>query len=130
AALSLWRGPALEDLAYEPWAQEEARRLEELRLTALESRLEAEIALGLDAELIPELEELVAAQSLRERPRAMLMLALYRSGRQADALEVFRTGRTILRSELGLEPSHALRRLERAILEQDPAPRRPPAAVG
>jgi YVTN family beta-propeller protein len=121
SALALWRGPALADLAYEPFAQTEIARLEELRLTALEDRIEADLALGRHAELVPELESLVARQPLRERLRGQLMRALYGSGRQAEALEAYQAARGTLMEELGLEPSPALQRLERAILEQDPS---------
>jgi DNA-binding SARP family transcriptional activator len=120
SALSLWRGAPLADLTYESFAQPEAARLEALRLLAQEERIEAELALGWGPDLVPELEALVAESPLQERPRAQLMLALYRSGRQADALEVFREGRRILDEELGLEPGPALRELESAILRQDP----------
>ena len=120
-ALELWRGPALADLAYEPFAQREAERLEELRLVALERRLEADIALGRDAELVGELETLVAAHPLRERLRVQLMLVLYRSGRQADALAAYRDARSELVDQLGIEPGAELRELEQAILRQDPA---------
>ncbi len=88
-ALALWRGPALVDFAYEPFAQAEIARLEELRLQAEEERIEAELALGRGAELVAELETLVATAPLRERRRAQHMLALYRSGRQADALSAY-----------------------------------------
>jgi len=121
SALSLWRGEPLADFAYEPFVQPEAARLGELRLHALEERIEAELALGQGSELIPELEALVAEQPLQERPRAQLMLALYRAGRQADALDVFREGRRLLDEQLGLGPGPQLRELERAILLQDPS---------
>ena len=119
-ALALWRGAPLADLTYEPFVEPEAARLEALRLLALEERVEAELALGRGPELVPELETLVAERPLQERPRAQLMLALYRSGRQAEALDVFREGRRILDEELGLEPGPALRELEAGILRQDP----------
>lgn len=132
-ALALWRGEALADFAYDGFAQHEILRLEELRLAALEDRIHADLALGRHAELVPDLEPLVAAHPLRDRLRGQLMVALYRSGRQADALEVFRQGRAILHEELGLEPSAGLRELERAILRQDeslgPAPGLPPAPL-
>src|SRR4051812_19833684 len=118
--LALWRGPALADLAYEQFAQLEIARLEELRLDALEERVEAELALGRDAELVGELEVLVAAEPLRERLRGQLMVALYRSGRQAEALAAYRDARRALTHELGIEPSPALQELERAMLRQDP----------
>src|SRR5689334_7838482 len=114
-ALDLWRGlpTDLPDL--------EVVRLDELRLTALEDRIDAELALGRHVQLVGELERLVAEQPLRERMRGQLMLALYRSGRQADALEVYQRARRTLVDELGIEPGASLRKLERAILEQDPA---------
>jgi YVTN family beta-propeller protein len=136
-ALSLWRGPPLAELEDAPFAQTERLRLEELRLAALEERIDADLALGRHAELVPELEGLASEHPLRERLRGQLMLALYRCGRQADALETYREGRALLADELGLEPGDELRRLERAILEQDPAlasplePRRaPPVPTG
>ncbi len=119
-ALALWRGPALADVVHESFAQPEILRLEELRLVALERRIDADLALGRDAELVAELEALVREHPLRERPRAQLMLALYRSGRQAGALEVYRQTRRLLVDELGIEPSPALQELEKAILDQDP----------
>ncbi|HEX4009145.1 MAG TPA: BTAD domain-containing putative transcriptional regulator [Solirubrobacteraceae bacterium] len=118
-ALALWRGPPLVDVSSLDGVQAEIRRLEELRLVATMERIEAELALGHDAELIPELEALVAAHPLRERPRAQLMLALYRSGRQAESLAVYRDASRMLREELGLEPGPALRDLERMVLRQD-----------
>jgi DNA-binding SARP family transcriptional activator/ABC-type branched-subunit amino acid transport system substrate-binding protein len=120
-ALALWRGPALADLAYESFAQAEIARLDELRLNAQEERIEADLALGRHRELVGELEALVAGHPLRERLRGQLMLALYRSDRQAEALRVYQQGRLALAEELGLEPSQSLQRLERQILEQDPA---------
>jgi DNA-binding SARP family transcriptional activator len=120
-ALALWRGPALADVAHEPFAQSEILRLEDLRLVALERRIDADLELGRDAEIVAELEALVREHPLRERVRAQLMLALYRSGRQAEALEVYRQTRRLLVDELGIEPSPALHELERAILDQDPA---------
>jgi DNA-binding SARP family transcriptional activator len=118
-ALALWRGPALADFVYEPFAQTEIARLEELRTVAVEERIEADLALGRHAELVSELEALVQAQPLRERPRAQLMLALYRSGRQADALASYRAARETLVEELGIDPGPELRELEAAILRQD-----------
>ena len=120
-ALSLWRGPALADFAYEPFAQAPIVRLEELRLTALEDRIDADLALGRHGGLAGELEALVAEHPLRERLRAQLMLALYRSGRQAEALDVYQETRRTLVDELGIEPTQALQELERGILRQDPA---------
>jgi DNA-binding SARP family transcriptional activator len=119
-ALALWRGPPLADLAYEQFAQAEIARLDEMRLGAVEQRLEADLALGLHAELVAELEPLVARHPLRERFRYQLMLALYRSQRQAEALEAYRQARQELSEELGLEPSESLKQLEAAILRQDP----------
>ena len=120
-ALALWRGEALAELAYESFAQPEIARLHELRLAAFERRVEADLALGRHAELVPELESAVARRPLRERLRAQLMLALYRSGRQADALEAYREARRVLVDELGIEPSRALHELQAAILRQDPS---------
>ena len=119
AALALWRGPALEDLAFEPFARDEIGRLEEARLAALEQRIGADLELGSAGELLGELEQLVAEQPLRERFRGQLMLALYRAGRQADALEAYQDARHVLMDELALEPSGELRALQQAILQQD-----------
>jgi DNA-binding SARP family transcriptional activator len=119
-ALSLWRGPALADLANEPFVQAEIRRLEELRLAALELRIETDLAVGRHRELVGELEVLVHEHPLREQPRAQLMLALYRSGRQAEALDLYREGRRLLIDELGIEPGLELQELEKAILGHDP----------
>jgi predicted ATPase/DNA-binding SARP family transcriptional activator len=121
AALGLWRGPALDDLASVPFARTEILRLEELRAAASEDRIDADLALGRHGELVPELEALIAEYPLRERLRAQLMLALYRAGRQADALSTYQRARTTLVEELGIEPGDALRRLERAILAHDPS---------
>ena len=118
--LALWHGPPLGDLAYEPFAQPEIARLDELRVTTLEARVDADLASGRHAELVAELEALVAAHPLRERLRGQLMLALYRSGRQAEALHVYRAARDELAEQLGLNPGEDLRALERAILEHDP----------
>jgi YVTN family beta-propeller protein len=115
-ALALWRGPALYDVAYESFAQTEAARLEELRLVALETRIEAELVLGKHTQLVGELEAVVAEHPARERFRAQLMVALYRSGRQSDALEVYRQGARLLMDDFGLEPSPELRELEQKIL--------------
>ena len=133
-ALGLWRGEALAEFAYEPFAQAEIGRLVELRVSASEDRFDAELATGRHVDVVPELRALVAANPLRERLRGQLMLALSRAGRQADALEVYREGRVVLDRELGLEPDVELRRLEQAILAQDPTlgrvekprPQRPP----
>ena len=111
--------PGARGLPYEPFAQTEIARLEELRTVAVEERIDADLALGRHAELVPELEALVQAQPLRERPRAQLMLALYRSGRQADALAAYRAARETLVEELGIDPGPELRELEAAILRQD-----------
>jgi DNA-binding SARP family transcriptional activator len=120
-ALALWHGPALADLAYEPFAQSEIRRLQELRQTALEERIEADLGRGRHEDVVPELEQLVAANPLRERLHGQLMLALYRSGRQADALAAYRAARQTLVDELGIEPGPELRQLEQAVLRQDDA---------
>ena len=120
AALDLWRGPALYDVAYESFAQIEAARLDELRLVALETRIDADLLLGEHARLVGELEGLVAEHPLRERFRAQLMVALYRCGRQSEALDTYRGASRLLMDELGLEPSSELRELEQKILTQDP----------
>ena len=118
--LGLWRGPPLADLAFEAFAHDEVARLEELRLTAFEERIDADLALGRHVEkLVAELEAFVAREPLRERPRGQLMLALYRCGRQAEALQAYSEGRTLLVGELGIEPSRTLQQLEQAILRQD-----------
>src|SRR5262245_31356899 len=119
-ALALWRGAPLADFAYAGFAQQAIARLEELRLAAIERRIEADLALGRHSELVGELRALIDEHPLRERPRGQLMLALYRSGRQAEALDVYRQTRSLLVDELGLEPSPALQELEQAILRQDP----------
>jgi DNA-binding SARP family transcriptional activator len=119
-ALALWRGPPLADLAYESFAQPAIRRLEELRLGTLEKRVDADLALGRHGDLVGELETLVAEHPLRERLRSQLMLALYRCGRQADALAAYQSARRALVEQLGIEPSPPLRELEQAILRQDP----------
>jgi DNA-binding SARP family transcriptional activator/pimeloyl-ACP methyl ester carboxylesterase len=128
-ALALWRGPALADLQSEPFAIVAAARLEEDRVAALEQRLEADLALGRHRQLIRELETLVAEHPFRERLRAQLMLALYRSGRQAEALRAYQRARRTLAEELGLEPSQELKQLEQAMLTQDATltPERPVA---
>ena len=133
-ALGLWRGPALAGIETAP-TNAEAHRLEELRLEALEDRVDADLALGRDGALVPELEALVEREPLRERPRGQLMLAFYRTGRQADALDLYKETRRRFVDQLGIEPTPRLRELEQAILAQDPEldaglPRlRPPAAV-
>jgi predicted ATPase/DNA-binding SARP family transcriptional activator len=118
-ALGLWRGAPLADLAYESPARVEITRLEGLRVDAYEELIEAELALGHHREVLPEIEALVAAEPLRERPRRQLMLALYRCGRQADALDAYQDARRTLVDELGLEPGQELRELEAAILRQE-----------
>jgi DNA-binding SARP family transcriptional activator len=118
-ALGLWRGAPLADLSYEPFARASIERLEEIRLAAVEQRIEADLALGRHADLVAELEQLVAEHPLRERFCGQLMLALYRSGRQAEALDVYREAREALVAELGIEPTTALRKLQQAILAQD-----------
>src|SRR5262245_48847585 len=120
-ALALWRGAPLGDLEYEAFAQAEISRLEELRLAVLEERIDADLAAGRHREALGELEGLVAAHPLRERLAGQLMLALYRSGRQAEALDVYQSTRRLLVDEIGLEPNPALQRLEKAILNQDPS---------
>jgi YVTN family beta-propeller protein len=133
AAESLWRGRPLADLELERFARVEIERLEELRLATVEERIEAELALARNGPLVAELESLVAEHPLRERLRGQLMLALYRAGRQADALEVYRRGRELLVEQLALEPSPRLKELQRAILRQDASleaeARAEPAAV-
>jgi len=120
-AVGLWRGAVLADLSYEPWAEGPARRLGELRLTALEERLEAELALGRHARLVPELQRVVMEQPYRERPRSQLMLALYRCGRQSEALELYLETARVFAKELGIEPGPELTALQRAILNHDPS---------
>jgi DNA-binding SARP family transcriptional activator len=132
AALALWRGPALADVAYDSFAQAEIARLDELRLSATEDRIDAQLRLGRHAEIVGELRALVAANPLRERATAELMLALYRTGRQAEALDAYRSARERLADELGIDPSPELRALETAILRQSDeldAPVIPPAAA-
>jgi DNA-binding SARP family transcriptional activator/streptogramin lyase len=119
-ALALWRGPPLADLD-DSIARPERAELEDRRAATHEQRIDADLELGRHGEVVSELEALVREDPLRERRRAQLMLALYRSGRQADALDTYRSGRKLLADELGLEPGDELRRLEKAILEQDPA---------
>ena len=120
-ALELWRGPPLADLAYEQFAQTEIARLEERRWAAFEARVEAELALGRHADLVSDLDAAVAEQPLREHLHGQLMLALYRCGRQAEALETYRSARRTLVEEIGVEPGTELRALHDAILAQDPA---------
>ena len=118
-ALSLWRGPPLAEFAYERFAQAEVARLDELRVGALEELVEAKLALGGHAEVVGELAALIAEHPYRERLRSQLMLALYRCGRQAEALQAYQEARKKLVEELGIEPGERLRELERAILAQD-----------
>jgi YVTN family beta-propeller protein len=120
-ALALWRGPPLAEFRYAEFARDEIARLDELRLVAQEERLEADLALGREAEAVPDLEVLIREHPLRERLRELLMLALYRSGRQADALAAYQDARTSLVDELGLDPGESLQQLEKAILRHDPA---------
>lgn len=127
-ALAVWRGPALADVAFEPFAQGEIARLEDLRLAALEDRIDADLACGRHRELVGELEALVAQHPLRERLQGQLMLALYRSDRQAEALEGYRRARSSLVEELGIEPGEPLRALHQAILRHDPELMPPPRA--
>jgi DNA-binding SARP family transcriptional activator len=130
-ALALWRGPALADFSYDSFAEPEIARLEEARLAALEDRLEAELDLGHHAALVPELEALVHEHPLRERLYQLLIVALYRSGRQVDALDRYQRARTKLIDEFGIEPGPQLQEIQRAVLSQDasldlpaPPPRR------
>ena len=129
-ALLLWRGPPLADFTYADFAQAEISRLEELRLGALEDRIEADLASGRHAAPVGELEALVREHPLRERLRGQLMLALYRSGRQADALEAYQDARRVLVDELGIDPSKSLRDLQQAILRQDSSLDGPGDTVG
>jgi DNA-binding SARP family transcriptional activator len=118
-ALGLWRGPALAEFAFEQFAQSEIRRLEELRLVALEERIEADLELGRHGDVVGELEALVREQPLRETSRRQLMLALYRSGRQAEALDVYGDARARFVEELGIEPGPELKRLQAEILRHE-----------
>lgn len=120
-ALALWRGDPYEELTDLPFTADEVRRLEELRLRVSEDRLETELTLGHDAAAATELESLVDREPLRERVRGLLMIALYRCGRQADALRAYRDGRRLLADELGIDPAPELVAVEAAILRQDPA---------
>jgi DNA-binding SARP family transcriptional activator len=126
-ALALWRGPPLADFAYEPFAQTSIGRLEELRLTTLEQWIDAELASGREQDMVGELGMLIAEHPLRERFRAQLMLALYRAGRQAEALEVYQQARSLLAEELGIDPAPALQGLHRAVLTHDPSLERRPS---
>jgi YVTN family beta-propeller protein len=129
-ALQLWHGPPLVDLREERFAEDARRRLEDERLSVVEDRIDADLAAGRNAQLVPELEALVAQHPLRERMHAQLMRALYASGRQADALNAYRSARRVLSEELGLEPGPELQELERKILNQElpVAQPRPPRA--
>jgi DNA-binding SARP family transcriptional activator len=129
-ALALWRGRALADLGDEPFVGQERERLEEQRLVAVEERFDTLLALGRHDEAAPLLQSIVSEHPLRERPRRLLMLALYRAGRQADALEVYQAYRRLLRDELGLDPSPRLRELEAAILRHAPTLAAPAPAGG
>ena len=120
-ALALWRGSPLADFTYEPFAQGAIAQLEELRVNCREELVEAQLALGHHAEVVRELETLIADHPLRERPRGQLMLALYRCGRQAEALDAYQQARHILVEKLAIEPNADLRALEQAILQQDPS---------
>jgi DNA-binding SARP family transcriptional activator len=127
-ALALWRGPPLADLTFETFAQPQIAHLEELRLTTLEQRVEADLEAGRHGELVGELEGLVEAHPVRERLRAHYMLALYRSGRQVEALDAYQEGRGILVEQLGIEPSRELQKLHGAILRQEAGLQAPDAA--
>ncbi len=129
-ALALWRGPALADFTFHPFAQGTIAALEELRLSALEARIEADLEIGREHGLVTELDQLVAEHPFRERLRCLQMLALYRAGRQADALAVYRAARDLLVDELGIEPGPDLREIEAAVLRQDPSLRGLPPARG
>ena len=120
-ALAVWRGPALADVLYEPFANAEAERLEQRRLAAVEERIEADLERGAGAELLPELDDLARDHPLRERLVGQRMLALYRASRQADALDAMQEARHRLAGELGIEPGPQLRELERRILLHDPS---------
>lgn len=119
-ALGLWRGPPLADVAYEGFAQATIARLDELHLAAVEDWIDAELQLGHHAAIVGELRALVSDHPLHERAQAQLVLALYRSGRQAEALEAYRRARGALTDEVGIEPSRTLRQLHTAVLRQDP----------
>jgi DNA-binding SARP family transcriptional activator/ABC-type transport system substrate-binding protein len=129
-ALELWRGPALGEMAYQPWAQAPIERLEEERLSALELRIEADLAAGAHRQVVSELESLVRERPSREHLLSLLMIALYRSGRQTDALAAYRAGRVRLLDELGVEPTPKLREVEQRILRHDPALGAPPEHAG
>jgi DNA-binding SARP family transcriptional activator len=130
-ALAIWRGPPLADFAFDSFAEEEIRRLDELRLRVVEQRIDTDLELGRGPELVGELEALAARWPLRERLRGQLMLALYRAGRQAEALGVYHEARRVLVDELGIEPSPTLQKLYRSMLRQEPVLERssPPAGA-
>ena len=128
-ALALWRGRPLADFAYQEWARRETDRLDELRLAAVEDRIEADLVLGRHGELVAELEQLTAEHPYREALAGQLMVALYRSGRQADALAAYQEARRRLVDALGIEPGAPLRELEKRILAQDPALAAPAVAA-
>ncbi|HEU5110399.1 MAG TPA: AfsR/SARP family transcriptional regulator, partial [Micromonosporaceae bacterium] len=121
AGLALWQGPALAEFADEPFARSDAARLGELRLQAVESRIAADLQLGRHREIVAELEQLVAEHPLRERFWVQRMLALYRAGRQAEALQAYQTARRHINEQLGLDPGEALQRVHHSILTADPA---------
>ena len=130
SALSLWRGAPLAEFAEQPWAGPAAARLEDLRLAALERCLELELDLGRHTDVLGEIDALVAEHPLREQARRLQLIALYRSGRQADALETYRQARALLVDELGIEPGPALREVEQAILRHDPSLAAPVSRLG
>src|SRR5688572_13129744 len=119
-ALALWRGAPLADLTGEPFVAVEGRRLEEMRVAALEMAIEQDLEAGRHREVLPDIESLLAQEPLRERLHALRMLALYRGGRQAEALDAYREARSMLVEEIGIEPGPELRRLQEQILRQDP----------
>ena len=127
AALGLWRGQALADIAETPFARGAATRLNDQHLLALERRIDSDLKLGRAQDLVPELEALTASHPYHEPFHRQLMLALYQSGRQSEALAAFRRARGRLAGELGIEPGPDLRRMERAILRQDPELEQPPS---
>ncbi|HEV3471919.1 MAG TPA: BTAD domain-containing putative transcriptional regulator, partial [Actinomycetota bacterium] len=129
-ALSLWRGPAYADLAYEDLARDERSRLEELRIAAMEEKVAADLALGRNREALMELERLIVDHPLRERLRAQLMLALYRAGRQSDAVAAYQETRRVLAEELGLDPGPELENTYQLILRQDPSLQAPAITDG
>ena len=120
-ALELWRGPALADVAYEPFARPAAERMEQSRLDAMEACAAADLALGRHGEVVATLHDALSANPLRERLRGQLMVALYRGGRQAEALAVYEDGRRLLLEEMGLSPGRDLQQIHRGVLQQDPA---------